>query len=192
MQKITEIKEFYTVKRKEKINGIETEVEKKMSRYKEVKYVEGWARFGHFLLDRVFFFAFVFLFYFGLGVLFAITGNADLIESLGIERYEAIYNWLLLQPFFYFLFEFSMQSSPGKAILKRIVVDEYGNKPSTKQIFIRSISRAVPFDALSCLGGTGWHDNWSNTFVIRKKDLAELKLVQQINSVDLKPTPPIY
>lgn len=182
MQKITEIKEFYTVNRNETLNGINTPVEKQMWRYVSVNYVEGWPRFGHYLIDRVCFFASIFIFYFGLGVILAVTGFTHIISHF--EKFEVFYNWLFLQPLFYFIFEFSMQSSPGKAIMKRVVVDEYGNKPTTNQIFIRSISRAVPLDIFSCLGERGWHDKWSGTFVIRKKDLKELKLLQKINTIE--------
>ncbi|MCP2937564.1 hypothetical protein NK983_33200, partial [Salmonella enterica subsp. enterica serovar Typhimurium] len=52
--KITEIKENYTVRAR--IRGAQTQAdgshfeEKTLTRYKEVITVEGWARFGHFLL----------------------------------------------------------------------------------------------------------------------------------------------
>jgi hypothetical protein len=54
-----------------------------------------------------------------------------------------------------------------------------------KQFFIRSISRASPFEPLSCFGTLGWHDTASDTFVIRKKDLEELKLSLQIAQFDM-------
>jgi hypothetical protein len=57
------------------------------------------------------------------------------------------------------------------------VVDEYGEKPTFSQIVGRSFARIVPFEVFSCLGATGWHDDWSKTYVIRKKDLHELKLL---------------
>ena len=72
--------------------------------------------------------------------------------------------------------------------VKRIVLNKYGNKSTTKQIFIRSISCAVPLDVLSFLGGTGWHDDWNKTFVLRKKHLAGLKLLQQIKNINSAPT----
>ena len=72
--------------------------------------------------------------------------------------------------------------------VKRIVLNKYGNKSTTKQIFIRSISCAVPLDVLSFLGVTGWHDDWNKTFVLRKKHLAGLKLLQQIKNINSAPT----
>jgi len=184
MQKITEIKEFYTVKRKEKINGEVVFVEKKLSKYCEVAYVDGWARFGHWLLDYVFRIIFELAIGVILGVILALTGGLEILQDPSVDLYNKLLSWLVFQPLYYFIFEFAMQASPGKALLGRIVVDEYGNKPTAKQFFIRSISRVVPFEAFSCLSPLGWHDNWSNTFVIRKKDLKKLKLLQKINEID--------
>ncbi|MDP1799773.1 MAG: RDD family protein [Bacteroidota bacterium] len=184
MQKITEIKEFYTVKRKERVNGEEILVDKKQYRYRDVPYVDGWARFGHWLLDYLFRLIFELAIGVVLGVILALTGTLGLLSDPSIDTYNKIFSWLIFQPLYYFLFEYAMQASPAKALLGRIVVDEYGNKPTARQFFIRSISRVVPFEAFSCLSPLGWHDNWSNTFVLRKKDLKELKLLQKINNID--------
>jgi uncharacterized RDD family membrane protein YckC len=186
MQKITEIKEQYTTQRYEKVNGERVKIDKVLTRYKEVKYVTGWPRLGHFLLDRLFFTAFAFLFYVFVGLIFGFLGQNSLQAAIQfVDSYELYINYFLLQPIFYFVFEFALQTSPAKLILKRIVVDEYGNKPTMKQFFIRSISRAIPFEPLSCFGNLGWHDTASDTFVIRKKDLEELKLSLQIAQFDM-------
>ncbi|MBA3663558.1 MAG: RDD family protein [Bacteroidetes bacterium] len=183
MQKITEIKETHTVKRKEKVNGEDVYVEKTFQRLREVPVVEGTARFGHFILDRIFYYLFTLILGTILGVVIVFTGIDINPDSQEFKIYDTLLSWLILQPLFYFIFEASMQSSPAKAILGRIVVDEYGNKPTVKQFFIRSISRSVPFEDFSCLSPRGWHDTWSNTFVIRKKDLNELRLLQKINNI---------
>lgn len=58
--------------------------------------------------------------------------------------------------------------SIGKMITNTKVVDEAGNRPDNNTLFLRNISRAVPFDQLSFLGSEtrGWHDKWSNTYVV--------------------------
>lgn len=187
MQKITEIRESYSVKRKEKINGTEQFVEKTFTRYRDVPVVEGLPRFGHFLLDRVFFYLFSLTVGVIIGIIVGFTGIEVDWDSSQVKLYDTLLSWLVLHPLFYFIFEVSMQSSPAKAILGRVVVDEYGNKPTVKQIFIRSISRSVPFEPFSCLSSRGWHDTWSDTFVMRKKDLAELRMLQKINNIGAKP-----
>jgi hypothetical protein len=45
----------------------------------------------------------------------------------------------------------------------------------------------VPLEIFSCLSPRGWHDTWSRTFVLRKKDLKELRLLQKINNVNEEP-----
>lgn len=187
MQKITEIRESYTATRKSRVNGVVTENQQTLTRYRTVYYVEGGARFGHFMLDRICIFVMQLMLGAMLGVVLGLTGTTSILENSSFGIYETLFNWFILQPAFYFLFEYGMQATPGKAILKRVVVDEYGNKPGAKAIFIRSISRAIPFEAFSCLATLGWHDTLSKTFVIRKKDLEDLKLFQKIDTFDTAP-----
>lgn len=178
--KITEIKEYYTVKRKERNKAGElVEVEKNLYRFKEVNFVTGWARFGHYLLDRIFYLIGESIFGVMLGVVLALTGTSDWIEGPG-ELIITLFGYLVLYPCYYLILEGSTQSSLGKMILGRVVIDEYGDKPNFKQILARSYSRIVPFEAFSCLGNTGWHDNWSKTYVIRKKDLEDLKVLARL------------
>ncbi len=178
--KITEIREYYTVKRKEKNkDGELVEVDKTFWRYKEINYVTGWARFGHFLLDRVFYYILAIIVGVTLGGIIGISGGAEWLGSIN-ERVIDIVFYLTLYPGYYLLFESTSQSSLGKLILGRVVVDEYGEKPTFNQILGRSFARIVPFEQFSCFSAKGWHDDWSNTFVIRKKDLEELKVLVRL------------
>ena len=61
-----------------------------------------------------------------------------------------------------------------------------GEKPTNQAIVKRSLSRMIPFDALSFLGtnGKGWHDSISNTYVVdiakfeaKKKSHSELEQI---------------
>jgi len=186
--KLTEIKEKYigTVTEKD-AEGKRIRVQKEMTRYVDVPFVDGWARFGHFLLDRVFYFIFSFLVGGVIGVSLGLLGYIDFLQSDSFETMLNILGYFIIQPLFYFIFELSMQSSPAKLILGRVVVNEYGEKPTAGQILGRSFARAVPFEAFSCLGHTGWHDNWSNTYVIRKKDLQHLKNLIAVQNFDTDP-----
>lgn len=91
-------------------------------------------------------------------------------------KYDAL-NMLLLFPIYYIIFEFKFQQTPGKMVTETIVVDKFGNKPNLKTIILRTAARYVPFEALSCIAtpSYGWHDKWTETYVIDKKDLATLK-----------------
>lgn len=183
-QKITEIKETYTVKSRIRGSHVSADgshfEEKTLTRYKEVVTVEGWARFGHFLLDRIFLYIFTLLFGVAAGMVSAIFGFQHIWSSPYADLSLNVFTYLVLFPCYYLLFESTMQSSPGKLILGRVVVDEYGEKPGFLQILGRSYSRIVPFEAFSCFGSLGWHDSWSGTMVIRKKDLEELKLAIKV------------
>ena len=46
---------------------------------------------------------------------------------------------------YYFLFEWKWATSPGKRLLHLWVCDESGIKPTFKQIFIRNVTKPVPF-----------------------------------------------
>lgn len=179
-EKITEIKEYYTVKRKERNKAGElVEVEKNMFRYKEVPFVTGWPRFGHFLLDRLFYYIIAVIIGLTIGVLLGLFGGAEWFLSMNERLLDLIF-YVVLYPAYYLFLEATTQGSLAKLILKRVVVDEYGEKPTFKQILGRSYARLVPFEAFSCLGTTGWHDNWSKTYVIRKQDLEDLKVLARL------------
>ncbi len=59
-----------------------------------------------------------------------------------------------------------------------------GSTPTTKDYFMRSICRIIPFDALTFLGENGWHDKISNTIVVNKKTFeADLSQADNIESI---------
>jgi uncharacterized RDD family membrane protein YckC len=55
------------------------------------------------------------------------------------------------------------------------VVKKDGSKPDIKTLVIRTLCRFIPFEPFSFLGATprGWHDTYSDTYVIKKKKLAQ-------------------
>lgn len=178
--KITEIKEYYTVKRKEKnAAGEMVDVVKNLYRFKEIRLVTGWARFGHFMLDRVFYTIIEGLFGLALGVFLGLTGNAGWFDREG-DIIIKVFCYVILYPWYYILLEYSSQASLAKLVLGRVVVNEYGEKPTFGQIVGRNYARLVPFEAFSCFSDLGWHDSWSKTYVIRKQDLADLKTLAKL------------
>jgi hypothetical protein len=72
---------------------------------------------------------------------------------------------------YYFVFESLWQRTPAKFITGTKVVNADGSKPSIAKIAKRTAIRFIPFEGLSYLGdkACGWHDRWSQTFVIRAK-----------------------
>lgn len=188
--KITELREIYKTKVRLKgdevaADGSKFEIQEKV-RYKEVNYVDGWARFGHYMLDYIIFNIMVAVFTVLVVIVIAMLGfevSRISEENGAFDLISRLVNWVVFYPAYYILFESTMQTTPGKLIMKRVVVDEYGEKPSFAIIVKRSFIRIIPFEAFSCFSSLGWHDNWTDTFVIRKSDLQELKLLQEVQQM---------
>ncbi|MBL7891422.1 MAG: RDD family protein [Bacteroidia bacterium] len=84
---------------------------------------------------------------------------------------------VLLFPIYYTLFEYYFQQTPGKMITGTIVIDNYVQKPGLRICLLRTLIRFVPFEPFSCLGSPsrGWHDKWTNTYVVKKEYAMELQ-----------------
>ena len=71
----------------------------------------------------------------------------------------------------YFLMEVITKGrSVGKYITGTKVVTIFGEIPNSSQVLKRTLSRLIPFDALSFFGENGWHDSWSDTRVVKISD----------------------
>jgi uncharacterized RDD family membrane protein YckC len=118
-------------------------------------------RLGNFIVDMII--ILVIISVFQLGIYFLYPEIADINSiSMKILTYSI---WFL----YYFLFEKYTNKTIGKMLTKTIIVDNEGNKPSTTQIFIRSVIRLIPFEALTYLyglRGLGLHDLISKTKVV--------------------------
>lgn len=73
---------------------------------------------------------------------------------------------------YYFIFEIAFSSTPGKLITKTKVADNLSfSQPSILKIFIRTICRFIPLEALSIFfdeNNLTLHDRISKTTVINK------------------------
>ncbi len=78
---------------------------------------------------------------------------------------QVIVNFFVL--FLYFLIlEGLFSRTAGKLFTKTQVINLKGNKPTSKQILIRSLTRMIPLEQLSFVFfDTGWHDKLSETRV---------------------------
>jgi uncharacterized RDD family membrane protein YckC len=69
---------------------------------------------------------------------------------------------------YYFFTEYKFQKTLGKLLTKTIVVNLDGDKPTAKEILIRTLSRNIPFEYLSyLLDVVGIHDHLSKTRVVK-------------------------
>jgi hypothetical protein len=71
---------------------------------------------------------------------------------------------------YYWFFESTLGYSPAKFITQSRVASNDLFMPSVSKVFIRTISRLIPFEGISFLGKTGWHDRFSKTLVLKEKN----------------------
>lgn len=149
-------------------------------------YASKEKRFVNMIIDFAGYYIFSILIGMAVGfiALLGIEGPIDYFSN--INRVEEYILNLIIGLTYYFLMEIFFQKSLGKFITKTIVVLKDGSKPSSGDIFIRSLCRYIPFEAFSFLGdqGRGWHDSLSETYVvdevkfkIKKETELELELI---------------
>lgn len=117
------------------------------------------SRFGNYFLDTIGFMIIIMLH------AFILDGILHVIPEEG-SPILAIYFFALYFGY-HFLFELFLGRTPGKFITNTKVVNMKEQKPTTRQFFIRNISRLIPFDNFSFLFAKyGWHDSISETQVV--------------------------
>ena len=136
------------------------------SSYQPIQLVGSGTRFINFLIDNIFCYL--------LGMAFGITVML-IFKEKGMNHLQSgcvanIYS-ILISLLYYSILEYKFGFTIGKLITKTRVVTEFGGNISFLQALGRSFSRFVPFEPFSCFGkeSRGWHDSWSNTFVIKRR-----------------------
>ena len=91
-----------------------------------------------------------------------------------LENYNLIFFFSSLSVYlaYYIILEYKYGRTLAKMITNTKVVNADETKIPLLDITVRTIVRYVPFDAFSFLGDSsrGWHDRWSNTYVIQLND----------------------
>ena len=96
----------------------------------------------------------------------------DMVYSKGIEFYLLVYIIAIFNYIIYYTFCEKVFSgyTLGKLITGTKAINEDGSELTLKGAFLRSVSRLVPFEALSIWIGDGlWHDAWTRTMVIKTR-----------------------
>jgi uncharacterized RDD family membrane protein YckC len=150
------------------INGIAKQVSRTYKQKLTVKTIGSGLRYVHVIVD-----------YFIMMIIMM------LLEFLpeGTGPFQAIYTLivglfvLLLLPGYYTIMEFKFQQTPGKMITNSVVINEFAEKPRFRVCLLRTMIRFVPFEGFSCFGtpSRGWHDRWTNTYVVPKDEVQKLK-----------------
>lgn len=142
--------------------------------FREVNVIRGWQRFGHYILDAIIIGGIRMLLnaIFGhIGPEIVFTQNQEELIQLQLQLAAISLVETLI---YYGAFEIILGSTPGKMLLGRLVIDEYGRRPEATAILLRTVCRLIPFEAISCLWPRGWHDMLSKTFVVHQREADEL------------------
>jgi uncharacterized RDD family membrane protein YckC len=101
---------------------------------------------------------------------FAVSAWVENLSNGEIAFYSA-----LIMLLYYSLTEIYFSRTIAQLITKTVVVNRDGTKPEIKMLVIRSLCRFIPFEPFSFLGTNprGWHDTFSDTYVVKKKKLAK-------------------
>ncbi len=125
-------------------------------------------RLANYLIDQVVLIGLALLFGIALGLVlvYLFPDYAYLLDE--DNRLVEYLIGLALGVLYYSFFEGFTGRSLGKFFTRTKVVTEDGERPDFKIIFLRSLYRQIPFNALSFLGAEtiGWHDRFSGTRVI--------------------------
>ncbi|MCW4468309.1 RDD family protein [Flavobacterium sp. MFBS3-15] len=128
-----------------------------------------WQRLWHLIVDSL---TFLFVLFPILEWLIRIDAVREFLQplenSLG-ERLALYFICAIFQILFYMFFEGLLQATPGKLLSETRVVNDTGGKPAVSNLLLRTVVRFVPFESLSVLFARGWHDDWSDTYVVREK-----------------------
>ncbi len=181
MKKITDLTEvrYKTVESKD-AEGKSQRSRKEYTSVRPVESVLPGPRIGHFIIDLIAFQIIIYFIGYFFDLLLNLTNfNVAVSLTIGLINFLVA---LLLYPFLYAFCEYKWQRTPGKYLTRTLVIDEYGNKPELRTIVLRSLIRIVPLELFSCFGNDpgsrGWHDRWSGTWVVKEKELTELKRLQ--------------
>lgn len=131
-----------------------------------------WQRFFHWVVDLAVMSLVVIPVIISLGYWLADSGILDGNETLQKffrgrwSLYTIIFVLILI---YYPISEILFGSSPGKFLTESRVVNSKAESPSSSTIFLRTLCRNIPFDALSFFSKRGWHDSLSETYVVKEK-----------------------
>jgi uncharacterized RDD family membrane protein YckC len=99
---------------------------------------------------------------------------------------ESFFFGLIILFFYYSLTEMYFSRTFAKYFTKTLIVKHDGSKPNMKSVIIRTVSRLIPFEPFSFLGGDsrGWHDTLSVTYVVKKHEfIAKKKLLDPFDEI---------
>ena len=188
INQLTENKTFY--KRDKDIFGNRTKEAYQKAVPRPVQLVTGWSRFGHYILDGLI----ITVVLLAVDLLLLNGANLGISGALGVDGMA--YNFIptldsiIVTAGYYFICEQTMQTTIGKLATNSVVINQYAERPDNASLIGRSFARLVPFEPFSCLGDRGWHDTWSNTYVVTTMERDRLrKLLNEQEGIYISENP---
>ncbi len=126
-----------------------------------------WRRFGTWVIDYICLIFVIVIFRVLVELLFGQAG-VDVLS-----RIPDLLLTLIVMLVYYCFFEGIWARTPGKFVLRTMVVSEHGDKPAFTQVAGRTLCRFIPFDGLSFFGEAGWHDSIPKTQVVLVRSRGE-------------------
>jgi uncharacterized RDD family membrane protein YckC len=192
--KLTQIARTREIKTKDKNSAGERVENIFYSKYYETPpYIGIYRRFFHAFIDSIIcflvYFVFAFIILLFINIFIQLNGkgffNSDSNTSDIFLVLIIFFSYFINSFLYYLFFELIFGRTIGHMISGAIILDEFGQKPSLKKVFIRTISRYVPLDFISAFENRAWHDQWSDTLVLHKKKYDEFKLRLEIEGIVL-------
>ena len=145
-------------------------------------------RFLNYIIDLIALFAVNTIISFAMKFLYDIT---DVYFFYFYDNGGFLWEFLsgyIVSTIYFFVWEYYSEGKTlGKLATGTRAVSIDGTNMSASQLFYRSLSRLIPFDAFSFLGNNGWHDTLSETRVIdSKKYLADKQAKDDIDTIGEK------
>lgn len=131
-----------------------------------------WQRFFHWVVDLAVMSLVVIPVIISLGYWLADSGileGNETIQKFFRGRWSLYTIIFILILIYYPISEILFGSSPGKFLTESRVVNSKAESPNSSTIFLRTLCRNIPFDALSFFSKRGWHDSLSETYVVKEK-----------------------
>lgn len=155
-----------TIKNQKEIDIIETETKT------TVTDTGKWQRFFHWLIDVAIMSLVLIPFVITLTYWMMDFGFFRESEALMMFFRSRVSLYFIVFIFFFIYYpvsEIVFGASPAKFLTESRVISSKAESPNSSTIFLRTLCRNIPFDAVSFFWKRGWHDSLSETYVVKEK-----------------------
>lgn len=129
-------------------------------------------RFANYIIDVIIFYVLAFIIGAVIGVAAVASRSSIDYDSSETAGAGAIFYLIAfaIMVGYYTITEAAFKGRTiGKMITGTRAIMNDGSDITWKTAFLRSLSRLVPFEPFSAFGGYPWHDQWTNTQVVKAR-----------------------